>query len=76
MGFYTVRTVLDAILCVSKAAAAPVPQRIQRAVAKHAVEITRLYSLMAREILAGSILKKFVICHMLFLFRFANASCL
>ena len=63
VGFQAARAVLDAVFRVGKAAAAPVAQGIQRAIAKQAAEAFRICALVARKILTFFILKKIVICH-------------
>jgi hypothetical protein len=50
--------IFDAVFQHHKVASAGCAQCIERAIAKQAVELTLVYALMAREMLAGAILKE------------------
>jgi hypothetical protein len=52
------------LACVCEIAAALIPKMIKGTIAKQAIEIIRVICLMARKILALSILKIFVMFHM------------
>ena len=63
MGLQAIGTILDPLLRIGKAAAAPVAQRVQRAIAKQAAEALRICVPVAGVILAFFILKKIVMGH-------------
>jgi len=67
VGLEAAGTVLDSGFRIGEAAAAPVSQGVEGAVAKEAIEILRVRGLVAGKILALPVLKIAVICHRWFL---------
>ena len=63
VGAQAAGAILDAVLRICKAAAALIPQGIQGAEAKQAIEILRVCAFMARKIFAFPILEKFIVFH-------------
>ena len=63
MGPYTVAAVFDSTVRIGKTSAAVIAQSIQGAVAKQAVEVFFLYTLMAGKVFTVPILEKFIVLH-------------
>ena len=59
-------TILDALLSISKTAAAFVSQGIKRAIAEQTVKILRVDSFVAWKEFAGSVLAEFIVFHILY----------
>ena len=65
VGDQAIRAVLNSLFCISKIAATPVSQGIQRAITKQAAEAFCVLAFMAGKIFASGILKELVVCHSL-----------
>jgi len=63
MGLQAAGAILDPLLRISKAAAAPVTQRIQRTIAEQTAEAITIRPLMAGKIFTFPILEKIIIRH-------------
>ena len=60
MGDQAIRAIFDTLFGISAVTAAVISQRIQRAIAKQAVKLAAILYFVAREILAGFVLKETV----------------